>query len=123
MLMDAGHSAYRSLLRLLQTALQAYVLGMGAYITFKGGMTGEQLTSFLFYTNFVSAASFDVGDRWTSIQDAIGSTTAVFQLMDRRTKLQVRYVIHALFHYHYNHPSADFVCIDLLYRCGLISVP
>jgi len=66
---------------------------MGAYITFKGGMTGEQLTSFLFYTNFVSAAAFDVGDRWTTIQDAIGGTTAVFGLMDRKTRLKVGYFV------------------------------
>lgn len=39
--------------------------------------------------NFVSAASFDVGDRWTSIQDAIGSTASVFSLTDRRPKVQL----------------------------------
>ncbi len=66
------------------------VMGLGAQAVMQQKMTGEQLTSFLFYVNFVSAASFDVGDRWTSIQDAIGSTTSVFALMDRRPRLKVR---------------------------------
>lgn len=47
---------------------QAMVMGLGALAVMQQKMTGEQLTSFLFYVNFVSAASFDVGDRWTSIQ-------------------------------------------------------
>ena len=47
---------------------QAMVMGLGAMAVMQQKMTGEQLTSFLFYVNFVSAASFDVGDRWTSIQ-------------------------------------------------------
>jgi ABC-type multidrug transport system fused ATPase/permease subunit len=66
------------------------VMGLGALAVMQEKMTGEQLTSFLFYVNFVSAASFDVGDRWTSIQDAIGSTTSVFALMDRKPRLKVR---------------------------------
>jgi ABC-type multidrug transport system fused ATPase/permease subunit len=66
------------------------VMGLGALAVMQQKMTGEQLTSFLFYVNFVSAASFDVGDRWTSIQDAIGSTTSVFALMDRKPRLKVR---------------------------------
>lgn len=87
---DLGHSVYRSLVRLLQTGLQASVMALGALAVMQKQMTGEQLTSFLFYVNFVSAASFDVGDRWTSIQDAIGSTTSVFALMDRKPRLRVR---------------------------------
>lgn len=87
---DLGHSVYRALVRLLQTGLQASVMGLGARAVMQRQMTGEQLTSFLFYVNFVSAASFDVGDRWTSIQDAIGSTTSVFSLMDRKPRLRVR---------------------------------
>lgn len=69
---------------------QATVMGLGALAVMQKKMTGEQLTSFLFYVNFVSAASFDVGDRWTSIQDAIGSTTSVFALMDRKPRVKVR---------------------------------
>lgn len=87
---DLGHSMYRSLVRLLQTGLQAAVLGQGARAVMLRQMTGEQLTTFLFYVNFVSEASFDIGGRWTSIQGAIGSTTSVFSLMDRKPRLRVR---------------------------------
>lgn len=54
---------------------QAMVMGLGAMAVMQQKMTGEQLTSFLFYVNFVSAASFDVGDRWTSIQVRWGCTS------------------------------------------------
>lgn len=33
---------------------------------FEGTMTGQQLTTFVFYTQFVTSASFDVGDQVTS---------------------------------------------------------
>lgn len=52
--------------------------------------THSQTASFLFYVNFISAACGDVGDRFSSIQEAIGSTTAVFSLMDRSPRLKVR---------------------------------
>ena len=87
---DLGHSVYRSLVRLLQTGVQAAVMLLGAAAVMHKEMTAEKLTSFLFYVNFVSAASFDVGDRWTCITDAIGSTTSVFSLMDRKPRLSVR---------------------------------
>lgn len=36
---------------------------MGAARVFDGRMTGQQLTTFVFYTQFVTSASFDVGDQ------------------------------------------------------------
>lgn len=110
-------------------------MSLGAVYTLQGRMTGEHLTTFLFYgtlsslvprsyppptrtshphlpslpcaVNFVSAASFDVGDRWTSIQDAIGSTASVFALTDRIPRLKIRTDLrhHPRRHHHHTHAN------------------
>lgn len=36
---------------------------VGAGMVFDGHMTGQALTTFIFYTSFVTSASFDVGDQ------------------------------------------------------------
>lgn len=46
-----------------QAVLLTGVLMLGAGMVFDGQMTGQALTTFIFYTNFVTAASFDVGDQ------------------------------------------------------------
>lgn len=108
-------------------------MSLGAVYTLQGRMTGEHLTTFLFYgttptpltpsptpahtshpflppcaVNFVSAASFDVGDRWTSIQDAIGSTASVFALTDRIPRLKIRTDLrhHPRRHHSHGHANA-----------------
>lgn len=49
-----------------QALLLGGVLMLGAGMVFDGRMTGQALTTFVFYTNFVTSASFDVGDQVTS---------------------------------------------------------
>lgn len=46
-----------------QSLLLGAVLLLGAGMVFDGRMKGQTLTSFIFYTNFVINASFDVGDQ------------------------------------------------------------
>jgi len=46
-----------------QAILLGAVLLLGARRVFAGTMTGQQLTTFVFYTQFVTSASFDVGDQ------------------------------------------------------------
>ncbi|CAM9443114.1 unnamed protein product, partial [Ectocarpus sp. 8 AP-2014] len=46
-----------------QAILLGAVLLLGAGRVFDGRMTGQQLTTFVFYTQFVTSASFDVGDQ------------------------------------------------------------
>lgn len=46
-----------------QAILLGAVLLLGARRVFDGRMTGQQLTTFVFYTQFVTSASFDVGDQ------------------------------------------------------------
>ncbi|CAM9963312.1 unnamed protein product, partial [Ectocarpus fasciculatus] len=63
-----------------QAILLGAVLLLGAGRVFDGRMTGQQLTTFVFYTQFVTSASFDVGDQ---IQEALGAGQKVFELLDR----------------------------------------
>lgn len=67
-----------------QALLMAGVLMLGAEMVFDGRMTGQALTTFIFYTSFVTSASFDVGDQWAKIQEALGAGQEVFELLERK---------------------------------------
>ncbi|CAM9233223.1 unnamed protein product, partial [Laminaria digitata] len=64
-----------------QALLMGGVLMLGAGMVFDGLMTGQALTTFIFYTSFVTSASFDVGDQ---IQEALGAGQEVFDLLERK---------------------------------------
>eukprot|EP00904_Undaria_pinnatifida_P004744 jgi/Undpi1/14270/HiC_scaffold_9.g03919.m1 len=68
-----------------QAVLLTGVLMLGAGMVFDGQMTGQALTTFIFYTNFVTAASFDVGDQ---IQEALGAGQEVFELLKRKSSVR-----------------------------------
>ena len=59
-------------------ALTGSVLLAGWEAVASGAMTGADLTTFIFYVNFVSAASFDGGEQWTRIQEALGAGSKIF---------------------------------------------
>lgn len=67
----------------LQTALQCVLLFSCWALGRTGALPAAQLTSFLFYTNFVLESSNEVGDQWAKIQAAIGASTNVFDLIRR----------------------------------------
>jgi len=69
--------AYRLAVRFAQTVLLTAILSLGWKLTSSGGMTMDQLTSALFYVQFVMGASFDVSDQYSKIQEALGSATQV----------------------------------------------
>ena len=64
---------------ILQVALLAACWGVGR----AGGLPASQLTTFMFYTNFVLESSNEVGDQWAKIQSAVGASTSVFELIKR----------------------------------------
>lgn len=74
-----GYGLARTIIGCSQTLLLGAVLLRGAGMVFYGGMTGEQLTTFIFYTNFVAMASFDVGDQVRAClpRDCIGLTAVL----------------------------------------------
>lgn len=67
----------------VQALLQCGLLFACWKIGSAGGLAAAQLTSFMFYTNFVLESSSDVGDQWAKIQSAIGASTKVFDLIRR----------------------------------------
>lgn len=67
----------------LQTGLQVALLFACWSVSRAGGLPASQLTTFMFYTNFVLESSNEVGDQWAKIQAAIGASTNVFDLVRR----------------------------------------
>ena len=52
------------------------------------GVSRAKLTRFLFYVNFVSDSSKDVGDQWAKIQAALGASRSVVKLLQRTPKIR-----------------------------------
>ncbi|KAL7542047.1 hypothetical protein ACHAXR_011461 [Thalassiosira sp. AJA248-18] len=67
----------------LQAALQCGLLFSCWALGRAGALPAAELTSFLFYVNFVLESSNEVGDQWAKIQAAIGASTNVFDLIRR----------------------------------------
>ena len=67
----------------LQTGLQVALLYLCWALGRSGGLPAAQLTTFIFYTNFVLESSNEAGDQWAKIQGAIGASTSVFDLVRR----------------------------------------
>lgn len=67
----------------LQAALHAGLLLACWTLGRSGGLEAAQLTTFMFYTNFVLESSNEVGDQWAKIQSAVGASTSVFDLIRR----------------------------------------
>lgn len=67
----------------LQTGLQVALLYLCWALGRAGGLPAAQLTTFIFYTNFVLESSNEAGDQWAKIQGAIGASTSVFELVRR----------------------------------------
>lgn len=68
-----------SLQSILHVALLLACWNMGKM----GGLQAGELTTFMFYTNFVLESSNEVGDQWAKIQQAVGASTSVFDLIKR----------------------------------------
>lgn len=67
----------------LQGALQVLLLYACWSVGRAGGLPTSQLTTFMFYTNFVLESSNEVGDQWAKIMAAVGASTNVFDLVRR----------------------------------------
>ncbi|CAB9520214.1 Sublancin-168-processing and transport ATP-binding protein sunT [Seminavis robusta] len=67
----------------LQAGLHAGLLLACWTLGRSGGLQAAQLTTFMFYTNFVLESSNEVGDQWAKIQSAVGASSNVFDLIRR----------------------------------------
>ena len=78
-----AYGSHKFLSDTLQTGLQVALLYMCWAVGRAGSLPAAQLTTFIFYTNFVLESSNEVGDQWAKIQGAIGASTSVFDLVRR----------------------------------------
>jgi len=78
-----GYGTHKLVSDTLQVILQVSLLFACWRMGLAGNLPAGQLTTFMFYTNFVLESSNEVGDQWAKIQAAIGASTNVFGLIRR----------------------------------------
>jgi ABC-type multidrug transport system fused ATPase/permease subunit len=78
-----AYGTHKFLSDTLQTILQLGLLLACWSVGRAGGLPAAQLTTFMFYTNFVLESSNEVGDQWAKIQQAVGASSSVFDLIKR----------------------------------------
>lgn len=83
-----GYGFHKFVSDTLQAGLQVLLLALCWQVGRSGGLPAPQLTTFLFYTNFVLESSNEVGDQWAKIQGAVGASTSVFDLIKRIPKVR-----------------------------------
>jgi ABC-type multidrug transport system fused ATPase/permease subunit len=78
-----GYGFHKFVSDTLQSILQVLLLFACWRMGTVNGLPAAQLTTFMFYTNFVLESSNEVGDQWAKIQGAIGASSSVFDLIRR----------------------------------------
>jgi len=78
-----GYGLGRSLSAVASCAVTLAVLLTGQRAVVSGALTGEGVTAFFLYVAFVAGSSFDVGEQWTRIQQALGAGKSVFAMASR----------------------------------------
>mmetsp|Transcript_13247 Transcript_13247/g.32328 ORF Transcript_13247/g.32328 Transcript_13247/m.32328 type:complete len:900 (+) Transcript_13247:229-2928(+) len=94
-----AYGSHKFLSDTLQTALQVGLL-VACWVAGKAGkLPAGDLTTFLVYTGFVLESSNEVGDQWAKIQQAIGASSSVFDLIKRSPAIRdppVEELVHPL---------------------------
>lgn len=78
-----AYGTHKAVSDIVQAVLQCGLLFACWKMGRTGGLAAAQLTSFMFYVNFVLESSNEVGDQWAKIQSAIGASRKVFDLIRR----------------------------------------
>lgn len=78
-----GYGSHKFVSDTFQGIMQVVLLYSCWCVGRAGGLAAAQLTTFIFYTNFVLESSNEVGDQWAKIQGAIGASATVFELIRR----------------------------------------
>lgn len=78
-----GYGTHKFVSDTLQGLMEVILLYSCWRIGRAGGLSASQLTTFIFYTDFVLESSNEVGDQWAKIQGAIGASSTVFDLLRR----------------------------------------
>mmetsp|Transcript_9275 Transcript_9275/g.16865 ORF Transcript_9275/g.16865 Transcript_9275/m.16865 type:complete len:727 (+) Transcript_9275:203-2383(+) len=78
-----AYGTHKFLSDTLQAILQVGLLIACWSVGKAGGLAASELTTFMFYTGFVLESSNEVGDQWAKIQQAVGASSSVFELIKR----------------------------------------
>jgi ABC-type multidrug transport system fused ATPase/permease subunit len=78
-----AYGTHKFLSDTLQAILQVGLLVACWAVGKAGGLPASELTTFMFYTGFVLESSNEVGDQWAKIQQAVGASSSVFDLIQR----------------------------------------
>lgn len=69
--------------------VQVVTLLVGGSMALNGQVNPEQLTTFVLYVEFVTAASLSVCDQWGPLMEAIGASERVMYYLDRPPAPQI----------------------------------
>lgn len=69
--------------------VQVVTLLVGGSMALSGQVTPEQLTTFVLYVEFVTAASLSVCDQWGPLMEAIGASERVMFYLDKPSAPQI----------------------------------
>ena len=78
-----GYGTHKFISDTIQGILEVLLVLACYYYGRVGQLSAGQLTSYMFYANFILESSNEVGDQWAKIQGAIGASTSVFDLIRR----------------------------------------
>jgi ABC-type multidrug transport system fused ATPase/permease subunit len=78
-----AYGTHKFLSDTLQSILQVGLLLACWTVGKSGALPSSDLTTFMFYTGFVLESSNEVGDQWAKIQQAVGASSSVFDLIKR----------------------------------------
>ena len=76
--------------RLSAVNAQVMALLLGGWMALQGDISGQQLTSFVLYTEFVMSASLSVCDQWGGVMEAIGASERVIEYLDHPPAPQIQ---------------------------------
>ena len=69
--------------------MQVVTLLVGGSMALSGQISPEQLTTFVLYVEFVTAASLSVCDQWGPLMEAIGASERVMFYLDKPPAPQI----------------------------------
>lgn len=82
------YGGYRWCTEILSLALDVVVLLYGGHLVLEGELSGGYLVSFILYQLQLSFYIDEVGEIYTGLMEAVGASQKVFELIDRKPKIQ-----------------------------------
>lgn len=82
------YGGYRWCTEILALALDVIVLLYGGHLVLEGELSGGYLVSFILYQLQLSFYIDEIGEIYTGLMEAVGASQKVFELIDRKPKIQ-----------------------------------